>query len=51
METEAPFKEIIEEIKELGGDNKNYCYQCEKCSTVCPRNKVTNFSMRKLIQE
>jgi len=51
METEAPFKEIIEEIIELGGDPIKYCYQCGKCDTVCPWNKVTNFSMRKLIRE
>lgn len=51
METEAPFKEIIEEIKEYGGDAVKYCYQCGKCDTVCPWNKVTTFSMRKLIRE
>lgn len=51
METEAPFKEIIEEIKEYGGDAVKYCYQCGKCDTVCPWNKVTNFSIRKLIRE
>ncbi|MGI6307752.1 MAG: (Fe-S)-binding protein [Dethiobacteria bacterium] len=51
METEAPFKEIVEEIKEFGGDAIKYCYQCGKCDTVCPWNKVTNFSMRKLIRE
>jgi len=51
METEAPFKEIIEEIKEYGGDAVKFCYQCGKCDTVCPWNKVTTFSMRKLIRE
>lgn len=51
METEAPFKEIVEEIKEFGGDAVKYCYQCGKCDTVCPWNKVTTFSMRKLIRE
>ena len=51
METEAPFKEIVEEIKEFGGDAIKYCYQCGKCDTVCPWNKVTTFSMRKLIRE
>lgn len=51
METETPFKEIIEEIKEYGGDAVKYCYQCGKCDTVCPWNKVTNFSIRKLIRE
>jgi Fe-S oxidoreductase len=51
METESPFKEIIEEIKELGGDAIKFCYQCGKCDTVCPWNKVTDFSMRKLVRE
>ncbi|MGI5823185.1 MAG: (Fe-S)-binding protein [Dethiobacteria bacterium] len=51
METEAPFKEIVEEIKEFGGEAIKYCYQCGKCDTVCPWNKVTNFSVRKLIRE
>jgi len=51
VETEAPFKEIIEEIKECGGDAVKFCYQCGKCDTVCPWNKVITFSMRKLIRE
>jgi len=51
MQTEAPFKDIIEEIKQYGGDAVKYCYQCGKCDTVCPWNKVTNFSIRKLIRE
>ncbi|MDR2018611.1 MAG: (Fe-S)-binding protein [Syntrophobacterales bacterium] len=51
METVAPFKEVIDEIKEKGGDQVRYCYQCGKCDTVCPWNKVTKFSMRKLIRE
>ncbi len=51
MDTEAPIKEVIEEIKELGGDAVKYCYQCGKCDTVCPWNKVAKFSIRKLIRE
>ena len=51
METESPFKEIIEEIRELGGEAVRFCYQCGKCDTVCPWNKVTDFSIRKLIRE
>ncbi|AGL01423.1 (Fe-S)-binding protein [Desulfoscipio gibsoniae] len=51
METEAPIREVIEEIKESGGDAVKFCYQCGKCDTVCPWNKVRNFSMRKLIRE
>ena len=51
METVAPFKEIIEVIKEQGGDAFKLCYQCGLCDTVCPWNRVRNFSMRKLIRE
>lgn len=51
METVAPFKEVIEEIKANGGDAVKYCYQCGKCDTVCPWNKVRTFSMRRLIRE
>lgn len=51
METEAPFKDIIEEIQEQGGEAVKYCYQCGKCDTVCPWNKVTDFSIRRLIRE
>ena len=51
METVAPFKEVIDEIKESGGDAVKFCYQCGKCDTVCPWNRVANFSMRKLIRE
>lgn len=51
MDTVAPFKEIIELIKEQGGDAFKYCYQCGRCDTVCPWNRVRDFSMRKLIRE
>ena len=51
METVVPFKEVIDEIKENGADAVKFCYQCGKCDTVCPWNKVRTFSMRKLIRE
>lgn len=51
METVAPFKEVIKEIKESGGEAVKFCYQCGKCDTVCPWNKVRAFSMRRLIRE
>jgi Fe-S oxidoreductase len=47
----APFKELIAEVKANGGDAVKFCYQCGKCDTVCPWNRVTTFSMRKLIRE
>jgi Fe-S oxidoreductase len=51
VETVAPFKEVIDEVKESGGDAVKFCYQCGKCDTVCPWNRVRTFSMRKLIRE
>ncbi len=51
METVAPFKEVIDEIKEAGGEVFKLCYQCGKCDTVCPWNRVRPFSMRKIIRE
>ena len=50
-ETAAPSKEIIEVIKESGGDAFKLCYQCGLCDTVCPWNKVRPFSMRKLVRQ
>ncbi|WP_459903824.1 (Fe-S)-binding protein, partial [Desulfosarcina cetonica] len=51
METVAPFKEVIEEIKEAGGEVFKLCFQCGKCDTVCPWNRVRQFSMRKVIRQ
>src|SRR6266568_3701250 len=51
METVTPQKEIVDAIKASGGDAFKYCYQCGMCDTVCPWNKVRDFSMRKLVRE
>jgi Fe-S oxidoreductase len=51
VETVAPFKEIIDVIKENGGDAFKFCYQCGLCDTVCPWNRVRTFSMRKLVRQ
>ncbi len=51
METIAPFIEVIDEIKEAGGEVFKLCFQCGLCDAVCPWNKVRPFSMRKLIRE
>jgi len=51
MENLTDYKEIAEIIKERGGDNFKYCYQCGKCDVVCPWNQVRQFSMRKLVRE
>ena len=51
METEAPFKEVMEEIKTAGGDAFKRCFQCGLCDAVCPWNRVRPFSMRKIVRE
>jgi Fe-S oxidoreductase len=51
VETAAPFKEVIDEIKAAGGDAFALCFQCGLCDVVCPWNRVRSFSMRKLIRE
>ena len=51
METVTPFKEIIEEVKDIGGDISKFCYQCGICDTVCPWNLVRDFSIRKIMNQ
>jgi len=51
VETVADYKEIIDAIKESGGDAFKLCYQCGLCDVVCPWNRVRTFSMRKLVRE
>jgi Fe-S oxidoreductase len=49
VETVTPLAEIVDEIKEAGGEAFKYCYQCGKCDVVCPWNKVRPFSIRKIV--
>ena len=49
METVTPFAEIVDEIKEAGGEAFKFCYQCGKCDVVCPWNRVRPFSIRKIV--
>ncbi len=51
MENVADYKEIIDVIKENGGEAFKLCFQCGLCDTVCPWNRVINFSMRKIVRE
>ena len=51
METVAPFREIVDEIKQAGGEAYQLCYQCGLCDVVCPWNKVRDFSIRKIIRQ
>ena len=47
----ASFREVIDEIKAGGGEAVKRCYECGICDAVCPWNRVSAFSMRKLIRE
>jgi len=51
VEIVAPFKEAIDAIKETGGEAFKLCYQCGLCDTVCPWNRVRNFSMRNIVRQ
>jgi Fe-S oxidoreductase len=51
VETVADYKEIIDAIKESGGEAFKLCYQCGLCDVVCPWNRVRTFSMRKIVRQ
>lgn len=51
VETVTPFKDIIEVIKTSGGETFKLCYQCGLCDTLCPWNRVRDFSMRKIVRQ
>jgi Fe-S oxidoreductase len=49
VETVTPLAEIVDEIKQAGGEAFKYCYQCGKCDVVCPWNTVRPFSIRRIV--
>jgi len=51
VENVADYKEIIDVIKESGGEAFKRCFQCGLCDVVCPWNLVRTFSMRKIVRE
>jgi len=51
VEIVAPSQEILDVIKDNGGAAFDVCYQCGMCDTVCPWNRVRNFSIRKIIRQ
>ena len=51
MENVAEYKEIVDVIKYSGGEVFKYCYQCGMCDTLCPWNRVIDFSMRRIVRQ
>jgi Fe-S oxidoreductase len=51
VETVAPLAEVLDLIRETGGESYRLCFQCGLCDTVCPWNRVRAFSMRKIIRQ
>ncbi len=51
MENVADYKEIVEIIKDSGGDAFKRCFQCGLCDVVCPWNRVRQFSIRKIVRQ
>ncbi len=51
METLADFKEIVDVLKDNGGEAFKFCYECGLCDAVCPWNRVRSFSMRKIVRQ
>ena len=51
MENLADYKEIVDAIKESGGETFTRCYQCGLCDSVCPWNRVIDFSMRRIVRK
>jgi Fe-S oxidoreductase len=51
VETVTPIKEISDLITQRGGTSLDVCYQCGICDSVCPWNRVRQFSMRKIVRQ
>lgn len=51
MENISDYDEIADVIRQKGGDAVRQCFQCGLCDTLCPWNRVRDFSMRRLVRE
>jgi len=47
----APFKDVIDGLKETGGEAFKLCYQCGLCDTACPWNRVRDFLVRSIVHQ
>ena len=47
----SPYKAVVDGVKEEGGGADKFCYECGKCDTVCPWNRVRKFPVRKIINQ
>ena len=51
MQAVAPSREVIDIMKDEGGDVLKLCYQCGLCTATCPWNQVKSFPVRRLIHQ
>ena len=51
MQAITPSTEVVDIIKEQGGDILKLCYQCGTCTATCPWNLVRSFMLRKFIHQ
>lgn len=51
MSALVPLKEVVDIIKEAGGEELKLCYQCGLCSGVCPWNTVRTFPVRRIMRQ
>ncbi|MBA7467729.1 putative iron-sulfur-binding oxidoreductase FadF [subsurface metagenome] len=47
----APLKEVVDIIKEAGGEELKLCYQCGLCTGICPWNIVRSFLVRRIMHQ
>jgi Fe-S oxidoreductase len=47
----SPYKVVVDGVKEAGGGADKFCYECGKCDTVCPWNRVRKFPVRRIINQ
>ena len=47
----SPYKAVVDGIKDEGGGADKFCYECGKCDTVCPWNRVRRFPVRRIINQ